>query len=111
MTVLRPWFAALLVAVAVAGTVVAPAVHWATHGTHGPTERTTDEPSAAPAGDDAHGGECPDCAHLTTTHTVAPNAEPFYAPVVGLARSLPPADAPATTSNVATPEGRGPPVA
>ena len=114
MNCLRPLFASALLAVASLGTVVAPAVHWAGHGLGGheaPIEHADGASYVDASSDDAHVGECPDCAHLQKVLGSEPPVLPFYASVVGLERSAPPPEAPAVQTDVATPEGRGPPTA
>ena len=111
---LRPLFASALLTVALLGTVVAPAVHWAGHGLDGheaPVEVADGAAHAGEADEVGHPGECPDCAHIQKVLGSEPAALPFYASVVGLERSAPPPEAPAVQNDIATPEGRGPPAA
>lgn len=115
MIPLRSLFASALLAVVLVGGALAPAAHWAGHGLRGHdashVELTDGQTAATPATDAGHTGECPDCAHLQTLHVTGPAAQPFYAGVVGLERSVPTPEAPAVQVDVATPEGRGPPTA
>lgn len=112
MIPLRSLFASVLLAVALAGSALAPAVHWAGHGHDAPPVEVADgEAVASPAPDAEHAGECPDCAHLQTMQVVGPAAQPFYAGVVGLERSAPPPDAPGGQLDYAAPQERGPPTA
>ncbi|MEM0963037.1 MAG: DUF2946 family protein [Bacteroidota bacterium] len=125
MLILRPLSASALLAVAVLGAVVAPAVHWASHGLedhedhedhhhavgHGDDDEEVAE-GASHAGEpeeDAHHGECPSCAHLQQTLGSEAPSRPFYAFVVGLERSASPPAAPTAHTDVVTPEERGPP--
>ena len=109
MSRLRPLFASALLSVALLGAVVAPVVHWAGH--ESSVEVAVGLDHAAPATEAGHAGNCPDCAHIQKVLGSEPAALPFYAGVVGLERSAPPPEAPAVESDVATPEGRGPPTA
>ena len=113
MIPLRPLFASALLAVALVGGTLAPAAHWAGHGLRGhdaPVEVADGQTAALPATDAGHPGECPDCAHLQTLHAAGPAAQPFYAGVVGLERSVPTPEDPAVLNDdIAAPEGRGPP--
>jgi hypothetical protein len=113
MATLRPAFALALLAVALVGSALMPAVHWASHGLHGHdgphAEHMDGRPLASSDSDAGETGECPDCAHLQTAKIAGPAAEPFYAGVVGLARSLPAPEAPSASADLATPDSRGPP--
>ncbi len=111
MTGSRPLFAFALLAVAVFGAVVAPAVHWAGHGHEAPVEVADGVAHAGESELGGHAGECPDCAHIQKLLGSERAVLPFYAGVVGLERSAPPPEAPAVQTDVATPEGRGPPAA
>ncbi|MEM1118281.1 MAG: hypothetical protein AAF845_12870 [Bacteroidota bacterium] len=137
MNALRPLFAAILLGVALPGTVVAPAVHWAGHAHGGghahdeghapvhhhahdgpcahseapaePPEALSEVPLATEA--DVHLGECPGCAHLQKVHGSEAATLPTHAAATRVERSAPLPEAPAVSPDVATPEGRGPPAA
>lgn len=110
----RRLFASFLLAVAFLGTVVAPAVHWAGHGMEhheAPAEVADGAAHVGDAAEAGHTSECPDCANLQKVFGSEPAALPFYARVVGLERAPLPPEAPAVQTDVAAPEGRGPPTA
>ncbi|MEM1055396.1 MAG: hypothetical protein AAGI52_07705 [Bacteroidota bacterium] len=141
MARLRPLFASVLLAVALVGTVIAPAVHWAGHGmegahahdgfghvacAHGSHEpfaghehrAASEVPDEVPDGlalitnvEAAQEGECPGCAHFQRVL----GSEPTLASVsLSVGGDEPPSlqpEEPATHSDIATPEERGPPMA
>lgn len=116
MIPLRSLFASVLLAVVLVGGALAPAVHWASHGMEEHAvqhaEGADDYTGALLVSDAGHASDCPDCAHLQTYHVTGPATQPFYAGVIGLERSAPAPDDPASsTDDLATPEERGPPAA
>lgn len=115
MIPLRSLFASVLLVVVLAGGALGPTVHWASHGLWDHEDHSVEVTDgldhAAPVTETGHAGECPDCAHLQKTLSSEPDAQPFYADLVGLERSVVPPEAPAVQNDVATPEGRGPPMA
>lgn len=108
----RPLFALALLAVAVAGTAVAPAVHWAGHGADGhetPVEIAGGTTHADGPEETGHAGECPDCANLQKTLGPTSAVLSLQAVRVEAERTVILPEAHAVRTDVATPEGRGPP--
>lgn len=106
----RSLFAWVLLAVVLMGGVLAPVVHWAGHG-HDAHPSDASEAHIADISEVGHTGECPGCAHLQKTVGSEPATAPFYVGVVGVERAVSPPEVPAVQSDVAAPEGRGPPTA
>ncbi|MEM8558951.1 MAG: DUF2946 family protein [Bacteroidota bacterium] len=109
----------MLLAVVLLGGAVAPAAHWASHGledhgaahTHCPHGHDAHDqgPMVSEESADEHFGSCPDCAFLQKVMGAEATTQPFYAEIVGLERSVPVPEAPATETDVVVPGERGPP--